>query len=76
MRGDWGESNKMAEELNLDREGLPNSTTEREIIEHYFHRGYEYKNIVFLLAKYHDIRFRQNFKTEIKRLWFKVSRTC
>ena len=21
MRGDWGESNKIAEELNLDREG-------------------------------------------------------
>ena len=59
MRGDWGESNKMAEELNLDREGLPNSTTEREIIEHYFHRGYEYKSIVLLLAKYHDIRLSE-----------------
>ena len=42
MRGDWGESNKMPEELNLDREGLPHSTTERETIEHHFHRGYEY----------------------------------
>ena len=59
MRVDWGESNKMAEELNLDREGLPNSTTEREIIEHYFHRGYEYKSIVLLLAKYHDIRLSE-----------------
>ena len=55
MRGDWEESNKMAEELNL---GLPNSTTEREIIEHYFRRGYEYKSIV-LLAKYHDIRLSE-----------------
>ena len=59
MRGNWGVSNKMAEELNLDREGLPNSTTEREIIEHYFHRGYEYKSIVLLLAKYHDLRLSE-----------------
>ena len=67
MRVDWGESNKMAEELNLDREGLPNSTTEREIIEHYFHRGYEYKSIVLLLAKYHDIRLSErSLKRKLK----------
>ena len=59
MREDWGESNRMAEKSNLDREGLPNSTTEREIIEHYFHRGYENKSIVLLLAKYHDIRLSE-----------------
>ena len=44
---------------DLDREGLPNSTTEREIIEHYFHRGYEYESIVLLLAKCHDIRLSE-----------------
>ena len=68
---DWGESNKMAEdlELNLDREGLPNSTTEREIIEYYFHRGYEYKSDCASSCKVPRYTIiRENFKTEIKRL--------
>jgi hypothetical protein len=50
----------MAEDLNsIDREGLPSSGTEREIIEYYFHRGFQYKNIVFLLEKYHNIRLSE-----------------
>ena len=77
MRGNWGESIKMAKELNLDREGLPNSTTEREIIEQYFHRGIrvqEYCASSCKVPRYTIIR--ENFKTIIKRLWFKASRTC
>jgi hypothetical protein len=38
---------------NFDREGLPNSGSEREIIEYYFHKGFKYKNIVLFLQRYH-----------------------
>ena len=46
----------MAEEL---REGLPVSGTERELIEYYFHRGFQYRSIAFFLEKYHDIRLSE-----------------
>ena len=58
--------NKMAEDEedlhrlnNFDREGLPNSGSEREIIEYYFHKGFEYKNIVLFLQRYHGIRLSE-----------------
>ncbi|CAB4014554.1 Hypothetical predicted protein [Paramuricea clavata] len=44
---------------NFDREGLPNSGSEREIIEYYFHKGFEYKNIVLFLQRYHGIRLSE-----------------
>ena len=48
----------MAEEFV--REGLPNNSgSEKEIIEYYFHRGFQYKNIVLLLEKYHGIRLSE-----------------
>ncbi len=53
-----GRENKMAEEFV--REGLPNNSgSEKEIIEYYFHRGFQYKNIVLLLEKYHGIRLSE-----------------
>ena len=53
-----GRENKMAEEFV--REGLPNNSgSEKEIIEYYFHRGFQYKNIVLLLEKYHDVRLSE-----------------
>ena len=44
---------------NFDREGLPYSGSEREIIEYYFHKGFEYKNIVLFLQRYHGIRLSE-----------------
>ena len=65
--------NKMAEDEedlnrfnNFDREGLPNSVSEREVIEYYFHKGFEYKNIVGFFTKVtRHTTVRENFKTEI-----------
>ena len=57
MRGEQAKfAKKMAEEL---REGLPISETEREIIEYYFHRGFQYRSILFFLEKYHNIRLSE-----------------
>ena len=61
---------KMVEEL---REGLPISGTEREIIEYYFHRGFEYRSIVFFLEKYRNIRLSERtLKRRLKDFWVKA----
>ena len=44
---------------------LPNGS-ERELIEHYFHKGFRYKEIVLLLRKYHNISM--NVRTLKRRL--------
>ena len=61
---------KIAEEL---REGLPISGTEREIIEYYFHRGFQYRRIVFFLEKYHIIRLSERLLTKILKTWQEIS---
>ena len=70
--------NKMAEDEedlhrlnNFDREGSPNSGSEREIIEYYFHKGFEYKNIVLFLQRYHGIRLSERtLKRRLKDFGF------
>jgi len=44
---------------------LPNGS-ERELIEHYFHKGFQYKEILLLLEKYHNISI--NIRTLKRRL--------
>ena len=44
---------------------IPNGS-ERELIEHYFHKGFRYKEIVLLLEKYHNISM--NVRTLKRRL--------
>lgn len=44
---------------SLRREGLLINGSEREVIEYYFYRGFEYKNIVQFLEKYHNIRLSE-----------------
>jgi hypothetical protein len=63
-RGDWGESFKTKWRktkiwtvwttlIGKDFfKVLPSSGSEREIIEYYFYKGFEYKNIVLFLQRY------------------------
>ena len=63
-----GEDEEDLNRLNkFDREGLPNSGSEREIIEYYFHKGFEYKNIFLFLQRYHGVHGIRLSERTLKR---------